>query len=274
MAERRMFAKSIIDTDAFLSMPLSAQALYFHLCMRADDDGFVSNPRKIQRMISCADDDMRLLIVKRYILAFDSGVIVIKHWRIHNYIRKDTYRETMYLEEKSTLFQKPDGAYTDHPLISPSRPRDEPVDGSSTQDRIGKDRLGKDSKEDTSVLPTAELLYDQVRKSFITDCPSLPKPNAIAKWTDGRKKSVRDKKISAEEFTEVFKRIEKSDFLTGRNGKWHGCSFDWILKPSNWQKINEGNYDNRGGPEPPGHEPTFDIDEYERTSVFDTQEDK
>ena len=102
-----MFAKSIIDTDAFLSMPLSAQALYFHLCMRADDDGFVSNPRKIQRMISCADDDMRLLIVKRYILAFDSGVIVIKHWRIHNYIRKDTYRETMYLEEKSTLFQKP-----------------------------------------------------------------------------------------------------------------------------------------------------------------------
>ena len=159
-------------------------------------------------------------------------------------------------------------------MIAPSQARDESVDGSLTQDRIGKDRLGKDSKEDTSVLPTAELLYDQVRKSFITDCPSLPKPNAIAKWTDGRKKSVRDKKISAEEFTEVFKRIEKSDFLTGRNGKWHGCSFDWILKPSNWQKINEGNYDNRGGPEPPGHEPTFDIDEYERTSVFDTQEDK
>lgn len=148
MAEKRMFAKSIIDTDAFLSMPLSAQALYFHLCMRADDDGFVSNPRKIQRMISCADDDLKLLIAKRYILAFDSGVIVIKHWRIHNYIRKDTYKETLYLEEKSTLFQKPDGAYTDHQLLGPSRTRDEPVTDPSTQYRLDKIRLDKDSIEE------------------------------------------------------------------------------------------------------------------------------
>jgi hypothetical protein len=153
MAERRMFAKSIIDTDAFLSMPLSTQALYFHLCMREDDDGFVSNPRKIQRMISCTDDDLKLLVAKRYILVFESGIIVIKHWKLHNYIRRDTYRETLYSEEKAQLFEKSDGVYTDHPIDQPLRIRDEPVDGSLTQDRIGKDRLGKVSvgKESTGV---------------------------------------------------------------------------------------------------------------------------
>ena len=147
-----MIAKSIIDTDAFLSMPLSTQALYFHLCMRADDDGFVSNPRKIQRMVSCADDDLKLLMAKRYILAFDSGVIVIKHWKIHNYIRNDRYKETLYLEEKSSLIQKPDGAYTDHILPEKSVGMSVGIpDGNQmdTQVRLGKDRLGKVRLENT-----------------------------------------------------------------------------------------------------------------------------
>ena len=112
MAEKRMFAKQIVDSDAFLDMPLSAQALYFHLAMRADDDGFVNNPKKIQRMIGASDDDCRLLIMKRFVLAFESGVIVIKHWRIHNYIQKDRYKETAYQEEKSMLVVKDNKAYT------------------------------------------------------------------------------------------------------------------------------------------------------------------
>ena len=87
MAERRMFAKTIIDSDMFLDMPLSTQALYFHLSMRADDDGFINNPRKIQRMVGASDDDLKVLVMKRFILPFDSGVVVIKHWRIHNYLR-------------------------------------------------------------------------------------------------------------------------------------------------------------------------------------------
>ncbi|HFM7009733.1 TPA: hypothetical protein ACG9XD_003061, partial [Enterococcus faecium] len=89
-----MFAKTIIDSDAFLDMPLSTQALYFHLSMRADDDGFINNPKKIQRMVGCGDDDLKLLMVKRFILVFESGVIVIKHWKIHNYIQKDRYKPT------------------------------------------------------------------------------------------------------------------------------------------------------------------------------------
>ena len=80
MAEKRMFTQKIIDSDAFLDMPLSTQALYFHLNMRADDDGFVNNPKRIQRTIGASDDDLKLLVVKRFVIGFDNGVIVIKHW--------------------------------------------------------------------------------------------------------------------------------------------------------------------------------------------------
>lgn len=112
MAERRMFSKEIIDSDAFLDMPLSTQALYFHLCMRADDDGFVNNPKKIQRMIGCSDDDGKVLIGKKFIIPFENGVVVIKHWRIHNYIQKDRYHATKYEDEMAMLTVKQNGAYT------------------------------------------------------------------------------------------------------------------------------------------------------------------
>lgn len=113
MAERRMFAKTIIDSDAFMDMPLSAQALYFHLSMRADDDGFINNPKKIQRMIGASDDDFKLLIMKRFVITFESGVVVIKHWKIHNYIRNDRYKPTIYREEKSLLEEKENKVYTE-----------------------------------------------------------------------------------------------------------------------------------------------------------------
>ena len=113
MSERRMFAKTIIDSDAFLDMPLSTQALYFHLSMRADDDGFVNNPKRIQRTVGASDDDCKLLVMKRFILTFPSGVIAIKHWRIHNYIQKDRYKETVYTKEKSKLYINKNNAYTD-----------------------------------------------------------------------------------------------------------------------------------------------------------------
>ena len=113
MAERRMFAKTIIDSDAFTDMPLSTQALYFHLSMRADDDGFINNPKKIQRMIGASDDDLKVLVMKRFIIPFESGIVVIKHWKIHNYIRNDRYKETVYLREKEMLETKENGSYTE-----------------------------------------------------------------------------------------------------------------------------------------------------------------
>ena len=103
MAGRRMFAKTIIDSDIFLDMPLSTQALYFHLSMRADDDGFINNSKKIQRMIGCGDDDLKLLIAKKFLIPFESGVVVIKHWRIHNYIQNDRYTETNYTRNYTSV---------------------------------------------------------------------------------------------------------------------------------------------------------------------------
>ncbi|MGX6472092.1 hypothetical protein [Pediococcus pentosaceus] len=136
MAQRRMFSKKITDTDIFLDMPLSSQALYFHLNMHADDDGFVSNAKTVKRMIGSSDDDLKLLLTKNFIFAFESGVVVIKDWKIHNYIRKDTYNTTIYSDEKEQLAQDENGSYT----LSP-RAVDEP----SPQVRLGKDRLGKDN---------------------------------------------------------------------------------------------------------------------------------
>jgi len=112
MAERRMFAKTIIDSDAFLDMPLSTQALYFHLSMRADDDGFINNAKKIQRMLGCNDDDLKILLSKNFIIPFETGVCVIKHWKIHNLIQKDRYKPTVYSEHKNKLSLKNNNVYT------------------------------------------------------------------------------------------------------------------------------------------------------------------
>lgn len=137
MAERRMFAKSIIDSDLFLDMPQSTQNLYFHLSLRADDDGFVGNPKKIMRMINCSQDDIKILISKQFLIPFESGVVVIKHWKIHNYIRNDRYKPTIYTEEKKKLIEQENKEY----IVG--IPNGNQTD---TQYRIGKDSLVKDNK--------------------------------------------------------------------------------------------------------------------------------
>lgn len=179
MAQRRMFSMQIVDTDAFMDMPLSAQALYFHLGMRADDDGFVSNARRIQRLIGDADDDLKLLALKRFILTFDSGIVVIKHWRMLNTIRGDRYKPTLYQDEKATLYLKPDGAYTDRPidgaraLAPPSEDPDTTWQPSGNQmapqDRLGKDKLGKekigeDKEGTTQSIPSSSPSKAHQRK--------------------------------------------------------------------------------------------------------------
>lgn len=108
-----MFSMKIIDSDAFIDMPMSSQLLYFHLSMRADDDGFVSNPKKIIRMLGSSDDDYKVLIAKRFIIQFENGICVIKHWKIHNYIQSDRYKETVYIDEKKSLNIKENGSYTE-----------------------------------------------------------------------------------------------------------------------------------------------------------------
>ena len=157
MAERRMFAKTIIDSDAFLDMPLSTQVLYFHLGLQADDDGFINSPKKIQRMIGAGEDDMKLLIAKGFIIPFPSGVVVITHWKVHNNIRKDRYRETIYLLEKSTLAEDDVGMYVmadaeKETWLSLGRPM---VNQRLPQVRSGEERIGKGRKgEEKETLQT------------------------------------------------------------------------------------------------------------------------
>ena len=111
MAERRMFAKTIVLSDAFLDMPLSARCLYFSLGMVADDDGFVNSPKSQMRQIGASTDDLNLLIAKKFVIAFESGVICIKHWRINNYLRNDRYKESTYTKERAMLKVEENGAY-------------------------------------------------------------------------------------------------------------------------------------------------------------------
>lgn len=137
MAQRRMFSPDIVDSDAFLDMPVSSQLLYFHLSMRADDDGFIS-PKKVMRLIGVGDDDLKVLLAKRFLLPFESGVVVVKHWLIHNLIRKDRYKETRYIEEKKLLKIKENGAYTE--IGQPNGNQMAP------QVRLGKVKIGNTSE--------------------------------------------------------------------------------------------------------------------------------
>jgi len=153
---RRMFSPDIVESDAFLDMPISCQALYFHLGMNADDDGFV-NPKRIMRLIGVADDDLKVLLTKRFLLPFESGVVVIKHWLIHNLIRADLYKETLYKKEKTLIGLNENGAYTEmRDGVIEIKPVEVPkwlrirsgekrhANGTQTALRIGKDRIGKD----------------------------------------------------------------------------------------------------------------------------------
>ena len=156
MARRRMFNLDIIDTDLFIEMPQSSRLLYYELCMRADDDGFVSSPKKIQRVVGCSDDDFKVLITKKFIIPFETGIVVIRHWKIHNYIQKDRYKETLYSEEKRLLSQEENGAYK---LMDTSCIQN----GDTGKDSIELDKnsIEKESKKETN--------YDKIINSMIED---------------------------------------------------------------------------------------------------------
>lgn len=158
MAQRRMFSKKIIETDFFLEMSPTAKLLYFYLNMSADDDGFVGNPKTIKLISGATDDDLKILIAKQFIIPFDSGVIVIKDWRIHNYIQKDRYNKTQYLEEKSQLVVEENGAYTK--CI-------QNVSKMDTQVRLGKERLGKENIYIVEQSPTEYLFPDWLEEKYV-----------------------------------------------------------------------------------------------------------
>ena len=155
MANKRMMSLAVIDSDLFLDMGLTTQALYFHLCMRADDDGFIDNPKKIQRIVRASDDDMRVLIAKQFLIPFETGVIVIKHWKMHNVIRKDMYKATIYQQEKALLTADDTGTYQFRNDVVTESVHERIEDGTSSHHRLDKNRLDKNSI-DTIVHPADE----------------------------------------------------------------------------------------------------------------------
>lgn len=237
MAERRMFAKTIIDSDAFLDMPLSAQALYFHLSMRADDDGFINKPKSIMRTCGCKDDDIKILFAKKFVIPFESGIVVIKHWKIHNYIRKDAYVETKYKEEKALLTLDENSAYRldnsshcNEPVTGSLQVRDgfvtEPLqvrDSLLTQDRLGKDSVGKDNIESA-----------QKREARFAP-PSLEDVKAYC--------SERNNTVDPERFIDFY---ESKGWYVGRNKMK-----DWKAAVRSWEsrsKQKSAEYDNSFDP--------------------------
>lgn len=164
-----MFSQVIIDSDFFLDMPLSTQSLYFHLSMRADDEGFINNPKKIQRMIGCSDDDFKLLIAKEFIIPFQSGIVVIRHWKIHNYIRSDRKKDTIHLSELAQLSEGDSGEYIlyDNQASTkclPNGGQDDNQVSTKCQHRLGKVSIGKDSIDKDIYLDYVELTSDEYEK--------------------------------------------------------------------------------------------------------------
>ncbi len=210
-----MFAKTIIDSDAFLDMPLSTQALYFHLSMRADDEGFINNPKKIQRMIGASDDEIKMLVIKRFIIPFESGIVVIKHWKIHNYIRGDRKKPSVYPEEMALLTEKDNGAYT----LKDDDNECQSDDGQLTdkcQHRLGKDSIGyskysvgEGSIVEVEVLPPTPTLLDI--RAYISE---------------------HNLNVNAEKF---FRYYDKNGWKTvkGTDVKWQDKLHEWSESESN-----------------------------------------
>ena len=209
MANRRMFAKSIIDTDYFLEMPATSQLLYFHLSIRADDDGFVASPKRILRMVGSSEDDFKMLIAKQFVIPFDSGVCVIKHWRIHNLIRADRYQGTIYTQEKSMLIESENKSYelVHQNVIPDVIPTVNPV----------KVRLGKvSSVEDNNT-------YSEVCTEIIAYLNE--KCSSRYRATDSTKKLIRAR------LEEGFTKDDCFTVIDNKVATWKGTEWEKYLRP-------------------------------------------
>ena len=265
MAERRMFCKKITESDAFLDMPLSSQALYFHLNMAADDDGFVNNPKKIVRSIGASEDDYKLLIAKRFIITFESGVIVIKHWKMHNYLRIDRYKPTDYAEEKSMLGLKQNKSYTlDKDKMVYQMDTKCIPSVSVGKDRLGKDRLGKDK----------DILSDKQKEQFANNMTPITIDvvtylNEKAN-TNFRPMADKTKRCIKARVNEGFTLEDFKKVIDKKVNEWMGTEFQQYLRPETLFGTKFEGYLNAKEVKPKGNKfnqmihTNYDFDEIER----------
>lgn len=262
LANKRMFTMKIVDSDAFLDMPLSTQCLYFHLNMRADDDGFIGNPKRIMKITGASEDDLRLLIAKRFVLTFEDGVIVIKHWRMHNTLSRDRYAETSYTDEKKMLLLKDNGSYS----LTGGNPIDDTRlierSGRQTQQRRNKDatktlsdidkgldiELDKDIDKDNNLIVSKDTIRQTDVRRVIEEWNKL-QDVGIAPIRDIKPASKRCQMLKGrireygmDDLLKAMDNIRHSDFLRGENKNGWMITFDWFVKPNNFLKTLEGNY--------------------------------
>lgn len=262
LAQKRMFTMKIVDSDAFLDMPLSTQCLYFHLNMRADDDGFIGNPKRIMKITGASEDDLRLLIAKRFVLTFEDGVIVIKHWRMHNTLSRDRYAETSYTDEKKMLLLKDNGSYS----LTGGNPIDDTRlierSGRQTQQRRNKDatktlsdidkgldiELDKDIDKDNNLIVSKDTIRQTDVRRVIEEWNKL-QDVGIAPIRDIKPASKRCQMLKGrireygmDDLLKAMDNIRHSDFLRGENKNGWMITFDWFVKPNNFLKVLEGNY--------------------------------
>lgn len=222
MANKRMFNMKIVDSDAFLDMPLSTQCLYFHLNMRADDDGFVGNPKRVQRLIGATDDDLKLLILKRFVLWFDKGVIVIKHWRLHNTIQSDRYTPTTYVDEKGMLKVKENKAYS---LES----GDDAVPQESEAPPELPDKGEKQGKKTSGKSESSAQLFERLLPEYQYHDSIEQKMREWLKYKTERKESYKEQGMKSL-MTKVAKMVEK-------HGESAVCNLIDDCMASNWKGI-------------------------------------
>lgn len=236
MAEKRMFTQKIIDSDAFLDMPLSTQALYFHLNMRADDDGFINNPKRIQRTIGASEDDLKLLIAKRFVICFENGVIVIKHWRMHNTLRKDRYNPTHYQEQLAMLEVKGNNAYTEKECGNHPATIRQP-NGNHLEPQYS---IGKYSIEEISIVEDSMPDSDE---------PEPPDKKPV-KHKYGEYKNVlltddelQKLKTEYSDFEERIERLSSYVASTGKRYKSHYATIrNWARKDAEVKPVNKPTY--------------------------------
>jgi len=232
MAQRRMFSLKIIDTDLFLDMSPTAQNLYFHLSMRADDDGFISNPNKIMRVVSCSKDDMRVLEAKQFVIPFESGICVIKHWKIHNYIQKDRYEKTIYIEEFRKL-QEVDKQY----LVNMDTKCIQNGDTGKVRDRLeielGESKEREEINKENYSLKTEEEILGLAKQEELSLVPPVESQESeiIDYWEKTTKQNVRPnpvltrgicKKIKEYGFTHVKSTIKFYQQIQENPKTWKG----------------------------------------------------
>lgn len=228
MAEKRMFTKIITESDLFLDMPLSAQCLYFHLNMEADDDGFIDSVKRIKRMIGASDDDLKLLIAKQFLIPFESGVIVIKHWRLHNTLRKDRYKQTIHIEEKEQLQENKDKTYERLPdgcqMVANWLP-----DGCQTV-AVDKNSIDKNSIEENR--EEKENSTPKTKSKHTSKCFIKPTIEEVKEYC-----SQNDLRIDCERFYDYY---ESNDWHVGKNKMK-----DWKATARNWNRNNHSNSNNK-----------------------------